>query len=66
MFSHQPARMLTRKRIKTISMSIIGRLKSENEDFDIDFETFVKELLTDEVVWPHQFKSNLAAINSSI
>lgn len=35
-------------RIKTISLGVIARFKSENPDFDIDFETFVKELTTDE------------------
>jgi hypothetical protein len=37
-------------RIKTISLGVIARFKSENPDFDIDFETFVKELTTDETV----------------
>lgn len=37
-------------RIKTVSLNVIAKLKSENPDFDIDFETFVKELSTDEVV----------------
>lgn len=37
-------------RIKTISMNVIAKFKSENPDFDLDFESFVKELSTDEVV----------------
>lgn len=38
------------RRIKTISMNVITKFKSENPDFDVDFESFVKELSTDEVV----------------
>jgi len=37
-------------RIKTISNSVIAKFKSENPDFDVDFDSFVKELSTDEVV----------------
>jgi len=37
-------------RIKTISMNVIAKFKSENPDFDVDFDSFVKELSTDEVV----------------
>ena len=29
---------------------MIAKFKSENPDFDVDFESFVKELATDEVV----------------
>ena len=43
--------MLTCKnRIKTISLNVIAKFKAENPDFDIDFETFVKELSTDDTV----------------
>ena len=34
-------------RIKTISMNIIAKYKSEIPDFDMDLDTFVKELATD-------------------
>jgi len=37
-------------RIKSTSLGIITKLKSENPDFDIDFESFVKELTADETV----------------
>jgi len=36
-------------KIKTISNNVIAKFKSENPDFDVDFESFVKELATDEV-----------------
>ena len=42
--------LMRENRIKTISMNVIGKFKSENPDFDIDFDAFVKELSTDEVV----------------
>jgi hypothetical protein len=38
-------------RIKTISLSVIAKFKAENPDFDIDFESFVKELSTDDAVF---------------
>jgi hypothetical protein len=37
-------------RIKTISLNVIAKFKSENPDFDIDFESFVKDLSTEETV----------------
>lgn len=41
---------LTLNRIKTVSLSVIAKFKAENPDFDIDFETFAKELATDDTV----------------
>jgi hypothetical protein len=38
------------KRIKAISAGVIARYKSENPDFDLDFDSFVKELIADETV----------------
>ena len=43
--------MLLTIRIKTISLSVIAKFKAENPDFDIDFESFVKELSTDDAVF---------------
>lgn len=37
-------------RIKTISLSVIAKFKAENPDFDVDFESFAKELSTDDAV----------------
>jgi hypothetical protein len=37
-------------RIRTISMNVFAKFKAENPDFDMDFDAFVKELSTDEVV----------------
>lgn len=38
-------------RIKTISMNVIAKMKAELPDFEFDFETFVKELSTDDAVF---------------
>ena len=38
-------------RIKTISMNVIAKMKAEIPDFEFDFETFVKELSTDDAVF---------------
>ena len=38
-------------RIKTISMSVIAKMKADVPDFEFDFETFVKELSTDDAVF---------------
>ena len=37
-------------RIKAISLSVIAKFKAENPDFDVDFESFAKELSTDDAV----------------
>lgn len=54
--THWTSKDTNRNRIKTISTSIIARFKSENAEFDIDFDAFVKELLTDEVVRRHKIQ----------
>jgi hypothetical protein len=38
-------------RIKAISLNVIAKFKAEIPEFDIDFESFVKELSTDDAVW---------------
>jgi hypothetical protein len=43
----RPVKLLTFVRIKSISMAIIAKYKTEIPDFDMDFETFVRELSTD-------------------
>ena len=48
--STPPHHKLTLFRIKTISLAIISKFKAENPDFDLDFEAFVKDLSTEEVV----------------
>ena len=37
-------------RIKVVSLSVITKFKAEIPEFDIDFDSFVKDLLTDETV----------------
>ena len=47
--SHTTRGVLT-FRIKAISLSVIAKFKAENPDFDVDFESFAKELSTDDAV----------------
>lgn len=51
------SRVLT-NRIKSISQGIISKYKAENPDFDLDFESFAKEITMDEAVWIYHSSAN--------
>ena len=38
-------------RLKTASLSVIAKFRAENPEFDIDYETFIKELSADDTVF---------------
>ena len=57
-------------RMKNVCLSVMAKLKSENPEFNLDFESFVQELSSDEPVCPclpcyrHLWRLELMLMNS--